>query len=502
MRLRVIWANTLYNFVGTCWQVLLVLFSVPILVGSLGLDRYGLLNLLVACLNVILLLDFGIGAGVVRTVAALVARENTDRLARLLGTCLSIYTILGAIFSLALAASARALLEGVFQVPPILLKEATLALLVAATGLVVGFPRIAVMSIPVALQRMDISAGLTAVASAVNVLGTVALAWLGFGLVAIAAWQVFAIAGHLTLGLWAWRRYFPQVKCHLCLDLRLFASVARFGGFKFLSSLSGIIVFHVDRLIVGLFFSLEELGYYSVAVTIAQKLLLIVNHMAAALFPAVSTYHGRKEMEKAREAYVRYSKMAFLLTLPVAIGLFVFSKDALLFWMGPVLATSSEAALKALAIGFLMASVAGIPGAFAEGMGRPAIPACFAVASAALNLSLTVILIPYLGIAAPGWALTLGTLILLPFFLHTVNSRVALFSSRFFFKEVFRRPLQAGLLLLILFAGAKHWTQGTAQLTSLFLGGFVIYAALVYTNGSLSHVERAWLSSHFRGLIR
>lgn len=493
-----IWKNILFNSLGQAWQVLLALGSVPILVRGLGVDLYGLLSLLGASLNVVFLMDLGIGAALVKYIAELDAKRDRTKIARLIGSCILFYGGLGVLFFILLISFAKVLLQDGFRVPSAFLEEATLAFYVGAFSVLFAFPLTVLISIPVALQRMDLSSGLNTFVGTLNILGAVILVSLGQGLVSILAWQVLTILIYFGLAVWVWRRYFSYIEHVFCLDWILLYQIFRFSGFKIFSSLSGIVVFHLDRLLVGTFFPLRELAYYTVAVTIAQKLITLVTHVTVAVFPAVSSFHGGEEAEKARQIYIRYSKLVVLLTLPLAVGLFIFPREILQLWVGPEFAYSSQAALRALSIGFLLAAFAGMPGVFAEGMGRPDIPALFACVSAALNLSFTLLLIPYWGTAAPGIGLTLNALAQVPWFIHTVNRSIAGLSSGQYLKEVFARPFLAGIVLVLLFSLVKDLVTSGTAFAVLVLVGFLVYGGITYINGTFTDQEKRWIQTRLR----
>jgi O-antigen/teichoic acid export membrane protein len=102
--------------------------------------------------------------------------------------------------------------------------------------------------------------------------------------------------------------------------------IVRFGKWIFFSSAVGFVAQQVDRIFLGKFFGLSELGIYTVAVTLADLGTTVVTRLThQILFPSFSRVF-RETPERLKSAYYRARGALDLATLPAA---------GLLFALGP-----------------------------------------------------------------------------------------------------------------------------------------------------------------------
>src|SRR5262249_34035981 len=137
---RNILTNAAANWLGYAGQILVAFFLMPILNGALGNDRYGIWSLVESILAYLVLLDFGIGASVVRFVARFEATCDYDKVNRVFSTSICIFLATG-LLAMGLAVGLAFLVLPCFdKIPAELGLEARWLLIILGMNLGLGLP--------------------------------------------------------------------------------------------------------------------------------------------------------------------------------------------------------------------------------------------------------------------------------------------------------------------------------------------------------------------------
>jgi len=116
--------------------------------------------------------------------------------------------------------------------------------------------------------------------------------------------------------------------------------------------------------------SVTLVGYYTAPFEAAIKLSLIPASLATTIFPACSSL-GTTRLKQLSMLYSRSFKYLVLVLAPIVLLLLVFAKDIMLLWLGADFAAKSALVLQVLVVGVFATSLAFVPFAFLQGLGRP-----------------------------------------------------------------------------------------------------------------------------------
>jgi len=128
----------------------------------------------------------------------------------------------------------------------------------------------------------------------------------------------------------------------------------------------------------------------------ARLIVFILMSVNAALAPTVSILYTSKEMECLQRVVTKSARMTLILSLPVAVGLILFSKWALLIFGHEF--TRGNIALAILSLGQLINAAAGSVGMLLVMTGHERDTAVGIGISTVLNVTLNAFLIPWRGI--------------------------------------------------------------------------------------------------------
>ncbi|NQZ13713.1 MAG: flippase [Alphaproteobacteria bacterium] len=153
---------------------------------------------------------------------------------------------------------------------------------------------------------------------------------------------------------------------------------------------------NIDIVMVGALAGEEDAGQYRVASRMAAFVLFILFALNNAVSPRISALYATGEKEKLQRIITTVSRAALVLTLPIAIILFVFAEGILSLAFGNVFAAASVALM--ILIGANLFSVAmGQVGQVLSLTGYEKYTAVSVLIAVLINVSLNAYLVPQMG---------------------------------------------------------------------------------------------------------
>jgi O-antigen/teichoic acid export membrane protein len=362
--------NGMLNILGQGLPLVIGVLTVPLIVTGLGAERFGILVFTWTLIGAFSLFDLGLGWSVTRFVADALGRGERRAIPEVVWPAVIGQAVVGGIGGGLLVLAASPLVQRILHVSPQIRAEAITAFQITGLSLPVVLITVSLRGALEAAQRFDITSIFKAASSASVFLVPLAGVLLGWALPGILllllAVRVLLLGGLLvacqrTLALF--RRFGP-------LDWVGLRRLYAFGGWVMVSALTGLILAHTDRLVIGGTLPMTALTYYTVPQELVARLGIITATLAAVLFPAFSTLSGAGD-PRLRAFFHGSIKYGLLLVIPVCALLAGFAFDILRLWLGASLAEPTAPVLRILAIGVAAQSLAAIPSALVGGMGRP-----------------------------------------------------------------------------------------------------------------------------------
>ncbi|MEP7152363.1 MAG: oligosaccharide flippase family protein [Nitrospira sp.] len=356
-------ANIVANFAGAGFVSTISLVVVPLYLGMLGAEAYGLIGFFLSFRSMAGMLDLGLSAVVSREVAARVASgSGHTRLGSLVRTIEVIYWGMGlvaggAMFAWAAFASQDWLKLSELSSDTVMLSAYLFGITLMATW-PVAFYRGLLRGLEQQVQYNFILSG-TALLRAV---GSVALLFfVQKSVLLFLLWQLLVgVVEVLIMGLTAW--YYVN-RAGVAQDRRFdFGEIQQIWGFMSgvsMVTLLGVAVSQIDRVIISKLLPLEMLGYYTVAYSLSVSLGRLSGPIVTAVFPRLSAYFAKGDAVALTNILRRSSSLVTLVVAPVGIGLAWFSYEVLLVWTQSVdAAVYGQSALALLAIGYVFNAMA------------------------------------------------------------------------------------------------------------------------------------------------
>jgi O-antigen/teichoic acid export membrane protein len=446
---RRLFTNTLHAASGRLASMVVWILFTPAVLRTLGTERFAIWSLFYALTGYFAALDFGLMQGTLRGVSAARGRGDHGEAGAFATLALLGYGLLALLWMFIAVLAATPLLTWL-HIPPALTNSARFAVTLGALVFMLSGVANVVMAVAQGYGRFDLANAVLLLMAAQQAVGMMLVLHFRWGLEGLllnvaAGWLIGGGAGLVLLnsGIRAFRWSAPQQ------SLRRAREALRFGAPMQATNLLAVANAQMDKLLIARFVSLAavtpfELGS-RVATTVTslpQLLLTPVLREAAWISDSGPPGRLRELFDRAGRYYLAVSALCVAPLLAAAPRLFS-------VWLG---APHRESALVlgwlAVAMGVTLAT--GMATAVARGMARTDLEALFAVVTVFLHFTLSVWLIPRMGLRGA----LVATLVS-----HTTGS--LLFMIMFaraagwpFFKVVLRPWLEPSIAVLL------GWTCG------------------------------------------
>jgi O-antigen/teichoic acid export membrane protein len=468
-------ANVAYSALGRGWSALLLIVTTPVIIHGVGVSGFGIYVIATVLLGYVGLLDLGLNAAVVRSVAT--HHADQDRLGRAVGSALTLLGLLGLLWGAVLALLAPAIVDQVLHIPSGLRADALFAVRLAALGFACNMVFVVFAAIVQGLQRMDLFATRSVAVSTAMAAGQIIAVLGGGGIRGVVGVTVGVTILSSLIFYFASRRLLPGLSFRPMVDWTAVRELLGFGTMRFLNQAAGQATFQLDAVIIGAFLPISAVTYYSVPLSVAQKFLVVEDSVAATFFPAAVELRARGEMERLHRLYTSALKLVFVAMAFLAVVAVGYAWPILNAWVGRSVADNGARIFAVLAVAYALSALLGIPALASDATGHQRWTAGFALVSAVLNVGMALVLVPRVGAIGAAYALVINAATQGAVFVWLVHRRFLKLGSF----RVLRALLPAAVAAsgtALYFVLATRWVQSPASLAAVVASGGIIYVGL------------------------
>ena len=472
--------NSLYNVAGWIWPIGLSIVTLPYIVHRLGTDAFGILVITSSLMGYFSFLNLGMGHAVVKYVAEYHAQKEIKAINKIIGSTLVIYLIMGIAGMSILLGLTDLLVTKLFKMPPELKDVAKFALYIASIGFLVSMVSNVYSGVPRALQRFDVVNKISMVFGTLTPLLTVLVLYLGYGLKAVVLINFcIGIATFVTYIVMA-KKLIPELQLGFAFDKNILKKLLSFGLNTMVTTIAGIFVYHLDRLLISIVVGTTGLTFYAIPQRLIRRFRELGNKTSAIIFPISSTLSSTGQLDRLKNIYFKASKLTLCLNIALFLPAILFSYKILYFWMGKEFADNGWMVMVLLGCANFIIACTAITTMTIFGCGRPGVSAVFAIFSGVLNLITIYPLLTYFGIKGAAIAI-LFCAILDPVYIAYSNKKVIGVSNIDFLTKVCFKPVMVGVFqaviiqFLLVRLVSSIWT-----LLPVFFASILIYFILSY----------------------
>ena len=470
--------NTLWNLLGAGIPLIVALFTIPVIIAGFGTEQFGVLALIWALIGYFSIFDLGIGRAITQNIAALSPEERPGQLPGIFWTGMIVISTMALLGMVGMLLFAQTIVVGIIKPGPDLVSATRDAVMITAIGIPVVTTAIALRGVLEGHQRFDI----------VN-LGRIPLGFwtficpllvlesphkLAFVCVLLIAGR-FAVSGFY---LWHCRSFTDRFFAFGNIAWDRAKKLLSFGGWMTVTNLVGPILVTVDRFVISAVLGLAFVAYYVTPFEIVTRTTIFASALAGVLFPNFAQLF-RSDKERANELYSLALKILMVGLFPIYLLIVFFADVGLEYWLGRDFADKSANTLQILAIGVFLNSMAFVPFAFVQAVGRPDLTAKLHLVELAFYGVILYLLIVQLGIigAAMAWTIRVGVDFLA---LAYMGRKLRLGKGGGFNRAGILLSLQVALLFTL--AGAESFSSFSIIVMAMgvvlwIVGNFIIFQA-------------------------
>lgn len=355
--------NIIANFIGRFWSILSNFLFIPLYIHYLGFESYSVISFTLVIAGLMAVLDAGLTATLSREFARLDnANEEKIRIFKTLET--SYFIVSGLCIIIVF------LLSGIIA-------NYWLSLKVFDPERISYFIKIISFDVGFQLLLRFYMGGLLGLEKQVKA-NMYQVGWgvLRNGLVVVAIlvvptlemffiWQtistvIFAILLRLSLNKTLTGYYKFDLKPKI--EKVVFKTIWRFAGGMLLISLVSSLNTQMDKIAISKLLPVENLGYYTLAVSLAMGIIIIINPISTALLPRFTALYSEERNMEASNLFYKINLFVAILVFSIMSNMIFFSKELIWIWTGNIiLAEHAGIYLPIIAFAMTMLSLQIIP---------------------------------------------------------------------------------------------------------------------------------------------
>lgn len=399
--------NVIANFVGQIAAASLAILLVPVYIGILGIESYGLIGFYTLLQMLLGIFEVGIYLVLGRDMARFTAGELS---ARRVGDVFRSY-LLAAILLGALATALIWILAGTVAehwLRPSELTGESIRTAIGLMGVVVGL-RLAetvFRSVLLGLQKQVAYNVIFASMAIIRYAGVI-----GFLLVfsrsvdAFFVWQVIvSVVGLCLYGLLT-VRVLPSDAFRLAFSLHDVIASRRFAAGTILITMLSVLLRQVDKLYLSRSVDLVEFGYYSLASVVAAVPVLMAGPLCQAFYPRFVELFSGIDQEAIRTTYHKATLYVGVVAVAAGLPVVFFPEELLVVWSGDEeLARRVAPVLRVLVAGGIIDAMLMLPYRAQVACGWTRLAVMMLGSSLAIMVLAVVFLIPAFGLMGAAYA--------------------------------------------------------------------------------------------------
>jgi O-antigen/teichoic acid export membrane protein len=262
-----------------------------------------------------------------------------------------------------------------------------------------------------ALHRFDLLAAVQVSQTLVRVTGIVWALRSGYGIVALALWELLlALGAGVGLTLLALKQY-PQLRFAFKRPASaVLGQLWNYSLYILIFNSAAQIIYYTDNVVVGAFVSAGAVTFFAIAGGLLEYARQIVSGLGLVLFPLASSLDADKRHGELQSLLINGTRATLLIALPIQATLFFRGHTFISLWIGAEQAQVSGTILQILLVAHLFAIANYTSFTIVCGLGKHKPVAVAASTEAIANLVLSIILVRQMGLEGVAWGTVIPSL--------------------------------------------------------------------------------------------
>ena len=405
--------NILANILGRIWSVLSVFIFIPLYITILGVKIYGVVSFYAILQGILIFADAGLTATLKRELAkGNNSEESREYKFKILRSIELIYLLIVFVITSLIFFGSNYIVDSWLNIED-LDKEATVnGIKIMGFALGLNFLSKPYQGALIGMEKQVLSNLLQFLWGLLKNGGVVfAIYYLNNTLEIFFGWQlVVNLAYVLALRFLLLKLLYKKNKFQWKFkrDFKVLNKVWKYALGMLIISIIAALNSQFDKILISKYFSVSELGIYTLAYSLAMIPVILSGPIATAIFPKLVNYHDNDDVPNLEKLFKNSFKMVLLLTSSAGFVLAFYSSFFLALWtQNEILALQASIPAFYLLLGQMMLSFQVIPFNLLLAKGNTKVNIKMGVFGLFLLFPLVILLSKYYGLkgAAMGWFL-------------------------------------------------------------------------------------------------
>ena len=344
--------NSVANIIGKFWSILSVIIFMPLYIKYLGEEQYGIISFFTTFQTLLLLMNGGFNTSIKREFAVASDTEQNNRKYLLLKSTEVLFIFLSVFVLCAVSAFSSfiatkwlniGILDKDYVIQSIDLIGLTIVLQVYSSlylGCLQGLEHQVASNISQSLLYLVRNVGALIIIK--YILADVRLFFLGY---------IFFELLFIIINRYLVLRYTPHTIKWKIRDFTVLKSILSYTMGVFGVSVISVFNAQLDKVLISKYMSLSDITYYSIATSVGQVPLLLINAVAIAFFPKLVQAITTNNSELTSTLYNRISSFFSIVSISITCFMSVCMYDLIYIWQGKA-ETSNYTYLPAILLTF------------------------------------------------------------------------------------------------------------------------------------------------------
>lgn len=321
-----------YTIASICVQ----LIYVPLLLGGIGQDEYGLYQLVGSFASWVMSMNGILSAAVVRYYCKYKAENNVEKMNSTLALSRRIYLVLSVV-----AIGVMAIFAIVFPFiykdtfTPAQIHECSLMLIVLGFNIATTMSNTVDLAAITANERFIFLKGIQLAVTFLEPL-MVLLMLETFPNALMVTCVVFSMNLLSSVCRTIFSRKVLKIKIkYQFFDRGLFKSLVAFSGVVLLVTCADQIFWKTDQLIIGYYYGPSEVAIYAIGAQVYSAYMMLGLAISSVFMPRISELYGKPDgLKEVNSLFIQVGRLSLYVLLGVLCGFFIFGRDFVSLWAG------------------------------------------------------------------------------------------------------------------------------------------------------------------------
>lgn len=468
------------GYILTLVNIFRKLIIVPLVLGFVGQSLYGIWLIIGEVMGYLRQAEGGMGFAIEQRIASVRWENNLPKLNSILSNGIIIY-LLFSLLAIIAGLCLTPLVVIMFSIEPQHHDLVRLVFLLTVISMGLGLPLDVISSFLRGVQKQAWATSIAIVASILGFGTVLLLLYNGFSLLALPLSGLVLLTFRYGMSWYSLNRAERGISISIgYINRKVVRDLLTFSFFAFINQISAIIIFGTDSIVAGYFLGTDQVAIYMLTFQLTLTLIGLVRVISNHLQPGFAETSSMQKIDQLRSLFLSTLRVLMVFAGLAAMAVYFMNKSFVELWVGP-----ENFGGQSLTVIFALIGIYTVfrthCSALLLSSGDIKFVAHWVGLEALLNISLSVILVNYLGLTGVALGTLLGGVIASVLILVPKVSKKITISPRFIISEVLWRPVVFSLP-----TGLVFWSLSTFIFNSVTWFNFLIVGSIAASVGLFS----------------